>query len=81
MKEKNPRVWAAIEEFVENWTNDEFVSFVESLGKLVDELYSPKVNFDMMMRAQAIWERVIELEIGFWPDIREEELERHRKAV
>ncbi|KAJ7652030.1 heme oxygenase-like protein [Mycena polygramma] len=50
-----------VAQFVENWTSPEFVKFVDELADLVNATgVRPE-------RATEIWERVIELEKGFWP--------------
>jgi hypothetical protein len=47
------------------------------LAKLVDSVVLIKGDSDSQAyrRAKAIWDRVVELEIGFWPEA--EELKEH----
>ncbi|KAJ7037444.1 heme oxygenase-like protein [Mycena alexandri] len=47
--------------FVENWTSQEFVNFVDDLAELSN---ATDVGFE---RGTKIWERVVELEKEFWP--------------
>jgi hypothetical protein len=55
-----------VTQFVENWTSPEFVKFVDELADLANAMdVSTK-------RAAEIWERVVELEIDFWPSVGEE---------
>ncbi|EKM77401.1 hypothetical protein AGABI1DRAFT_130483 [Agaricus bisporus var. burnettii JB137-S8] len=56
----------AISSLAKNWSNNEFVEFVDKLAKLVDDLQI-QPGTDMWKRAEAIWLRVVELEVGFWP--------------
>ncbi|KAI0763028.1 heme oxygenase-like protein [Trametes elegans] len=56
----------AVRQLVENWTNPEFVKFVDTLADLVNELdITP--GSDAFIRAEEIWARVVELEEAFWP--------------
>ncbi|KAG8700821.1 hypothetical protein FRC09_005736 [Ceratobasidium sp. 395] len=55
-------------DFIENWTSKEFVKFVDSLEKLVD-LMEVQPGTDGWRRAEAVWDRVIELEVTFWPQV------------
>ncbi|KAI0642740.1 heme oxygenase-like protein [Trametes meyenii] len=56
----------AVRQLVENWTNPEFVQFVDTLGDLVDKL-SIAPGSSAFKRAEGIWARVVELEEAFWP--------------
>ncbi|KAJ7785674.1 heme oxygenase-like protein [Mycena metata] len=47
--------------FVENWTSQEFVKFIDDLAALAN---ATDVEFE---RGTKIWERVVELEKEFWP--------------
>jgi thiaminase len=58
---------AAVEKFATNWSTPEFGNFVEMLGGLVDSL-GVEPGTDSWARMEAIWTRVIELEVGFWPE-------------
>ncbi|KAL4268956.1 Thiaminase-2/PQQC domain-containing protein [Pleurotus pulmonarius] len=46
-----------------NWSSDAFTTFVDDIGKLVDEISTPELD----AKAEGIWRRVLELEIAFWP--------------
>ncbi|EIW55081.1 heme oxygenase-like protein [Trametes versicolor FP-101664 SS1] len=61
----------AVKELVENWTNPEFVRFVDVLGDLVNRL-SIAPGTPAFLRAEEIWARVVELEEAFWPVVGEE---------
>ena len=56
----------AINAFSENWTNDEFVEFVDNLRHIVDAMDITRGS-ESWAKACAAWDRVIELEIDFWP--------------
>ncbi|KAI0072927.1 heme oxygenase-like protein [Panus rudis PR-1116 ss-1] len=56
----------AIAELSENWSNPEFVAFVDELANLVNQL-DIKPGSETCTRAEEIWGRVIELEEAFWP--------------
>jgi hypothetical protein len=66
---------AAVEKFATNWSTPEFGNFVEMLGGLVDSL-GVEPGTDSWARMEAIWTRVVELEVGFWPEDGEEVLMR-----
>jgi thiaminase len=55
----------------DNWTNAEFVKFVDDLAALVNGL-AIEQGTEAWARAEEIWARVVELEIGFWPEEGEE---------
>ncbi|KAL5523437.1 hypothetical protein ACEPAG_7610 [Sanghuangporus baumii] len=61
----------AVREFASNWTNEEFVNFVDDLRSIVDCL-NIEVGSELWKRVQSVWDRVIELEIDFWPESLEE---------
>ena len=68
----------ALENFQDAWTNDEFVSFVNELAHIVDSLdISP--GSEAWTKAEMIWDRVVELEVGFWPRIGEDRLDGAKK--
>ncbi|KAL1741700.1 hypothetical protein HDZ31DRAFT_44860 [Schizophyllum fasciatum] len=60
-----------INDLSENWTCDEFIKFVDDLGSIVDEL-DIQPDSPQWRRAEGVWERTIELEASFWPDVGEE---------
>ncbi|KAF8156002.1 heme oxygenase-like protein [Crassisporium funariophilum] len=61
----------AVPRFAENWSSPEFEAFVKELADLVDSLgISPGTR--EWARAEEIWTRVVELEVGFWPNDEEE---------
>ncbi|KAH8116595.1 heme oxygenase-like protein, partial [Phellopilus nigrolimitatus] len=68
----------AINEFVGNWTNNEFIKFVDDCRVVVDSLGIERGS-ELWTRAEVIWDRVVELEIDFWPEIGEELLQNSRK--
>lgn len=57
---------SAILSFANNWSNKEFVQFVDELGAIVDELGGVP-GAEAWRNAERIWERVAELEELFWP--------------
>ncbi|KAJ3478186.1 hypothetical protein NLI96_g9935 [Meripilus lineatus] len=67
----------AVAWLVSNWTNPDFVVFVDTLGDIVDALEISPLS-DAGKRAEEIWARVLELEEAFWP-LGEDELTLLRK--
>ncbi|PPQ78608.1 hypothetical protein CVT25_010572 [Psilocybe cyanescens] len=61
----------AVREFSANWSSPEFAAFVKALANLVNKL-NIFPGTDAWRRAEAVWLRVVELEIGFWPEEGEE---------
>ncbi|PPR06783.1 hypothetical protein CVT24_011283 [Panaeolus cyanescens] len=57
--------------FSQNWSSTEFEVFVAELADLVDEL-GIVPNTKDWYAAEAVWSRVVELEVGFWPEKGEE---------
>ncbi|RDB29883.1 Bifunctional TENA2 protein [Hypsizygus marmoreus] len=62
----------ALLSLADNWSSPEFRRFVDDLAQVVDEVYRVLGN-DTWEAAEYIWDRVIELEEGFWPKEEEEE--------
>ncbi|KAK7462697.1 hypothetical protein VKT23_007285 [Stygiomarasmius scandens] len=67
----------AVTALAQNWSSPEFVQFVDALGDLADSFATskgiePDRNPEACKRAEEIWNRVVELEIGFWPEFGEE---------
>jgi thiaminase len=62
---------SAIRHFISNWTSKEFVEFVDDIALHVDNL-GIEPGTSAWQRAEDIWARVIELEVDFWPDPRED---------
>ncbi|KAF2272738.1 heme oxygenase-like protein [Westerdykella ornata] len=62
-------------EFIPNWTNDEFVEFVETLERIVNDGVREAVGGDqgkwedVMRRAEGVWRRVLDAEADFWPEV------------
>ncbi|CAE6403341.1 unnamed protein product [Rhizoctonia solani] len=54
--------------FITNWTSEAFKKFVDDLEKLVD-LLGIEPRSDSWRRAEATWNRVVELEKEFWPNV------------
>ncbi|KAI5117220.1 hypothetical protein M0805_008690 [Coniferiporia weirii] len=66
-----------VNEFAQNWTNDDFIKFVDELREIVDDLEVERGS-DLWERAEATWDRIIELETDFWPELGEERLSSSR---
>ncbi|PCH35352.1 heme oxygenase-like protein [Wolfiporia cocos MD-104 SS10] len=56
----------AVAALVSNWTNPEFLRFVNDLTELVNSL-GLEPGTSAWARAEATWMRVVELEEAFWP--------------
>ena len=61
----------AVASFAANWTNDEFVRFVNDLADAVDA-FNVQPGSPEWFRAEEILARVVELEEAFWPKEGEE---------
>lgn len=64
-----------VRKLVENWTSAEFEEFVDELERLVDDLgagFVGDAHADLVRKAQRVWDRVVELEKDFWPEVGEE---------
>lgn len=57
-----------LRKFIKNWTSSEFIQFVDDLKNLVD-IMDIQEGSESWRQAEAVWNRVIELEIAFWPDV------------
>ncbi|KAF8068785.1 heme oxygenase-like protein [Lyophyllum atratum] len=62
--------YSALRSFATNWSTPEFKVFVDDLALLVDDVYR-ELGSDAWTVAEGIWQRVLELEEGFWPDAEE----------
>ena len=62
-------------EFIPNWTNDEFIKFVNTLEGIVNDGVKKAVNDDrtkwdeVVSRAEPIWKALLDAEEAFWPDL------------
>ncbi|KAF1953145.1 heme oxygenase-like protein [Byssothecium circinans] len=63
-------------EFIPNWTNDEFIIFVDTLETLLNEGVSQAVADDKVMKAKVmgragrVWAKLLDAEEAFWPTAR-----------
>lgn len=57
-----------LKRLIKNWTSNEFVQFVDDLRTLVD-MMDIREGTESWKRAVAVWDRVVELETAFWPDV------------
>ncbi|KAF2854334.1 heme oxygenase-like protein [Plenodomus tracheiphilus IPT5] len=62
-------------ELIPNWSNRDFLMFVEQLERIVNEGVSEAVNRDdakwaeVKQRTDVIWQAVLDAEEAFWPDV------------
>ncbi|KAF1837890.1 heme oxygenase-like protein [Decorospora gaudefroyi] len=62
-------------EFIPNWSNRDFLMFVEQLERIVNEGVSKAVDRDdarwleVKNRADPIWRALLDAEEAFWPDV------------
>ncbi|KAF2637880.1 heme oxygenase-like protein [Massarina eburnea CBS 473.64] len=62
-------------EFIPNWTNDEFIKFVDTLEKLLNEGVAQAIARDealkegLVRRAEYVWENLLDAEEAFWPEV------------
>ncbi|KAF9530212.1 heme oxygenase-like protein [Crepidotus variabilis] len=59
----------AVKKFATNWSSPEFDSFVGSLADMINDI---KPGTAEWTRGEAVWQRVLELEVTFWPESGEE---------
>lgn len=57
------------EAFIPNWTSKEFGDFVDEIGELMDELYTREEGWRRTEVFKAVWEHVLSIEKGFWPNV------------
>ncbi|KAL1608078.1 hypothetical protein SLS60_003017 [Paraconiothyrium brasiliense] len=62
-------------EFIPNWTNDEFINFVETLEKILNDGVQGAMHGDggvgkqIEERAELVWKHLLDAEEAFWPSI------------
>jgi thiaminase len=62
-------------EFIPNWSDRDFLMFVEQLERIINEGVSTAVKGDeelwrqVKMRTEAVWRAVLDAEEVFWPDV------------
>jgi thiaminase len=62
-------------EFIPNWSNRDFLMFVEQLERVINEGVSTAVKGDdeawkqIKIRSEAVWNLVLDAEERFWPDV------------
>jgi hypothetical protein len=62
-------------EFIPNWSNRDFLMFVEQLERILNEGVSDAVGRDdgrwaeVKARADPIWRALLDAEEAFWPDV------------
>ncbi|KAL6706666.1 hypothetical protein ACN47E_005208 [Coniothyrium glycines] len=62
-------------EFIPNWSNRDFLMFVEQLERIINEGVSEAVGRDdekwkdVKKRTDSIWRAVLDAEDAFWPDV------------
>lgn len=75
-EEENADGGALRKEFIPNWSSDEFVAFVGTLGGIVDgavaglvEVHGEAVKAGLVGRAERVWRELVAAEAAFWPDV------------
>lgn len=62
-------------EFIPNWSNKNFMMFVETLERIINEGVGEAVGRDdkrwqeVKRRADAVWQATLDAEEAFWPDV------------
>ncbi|KAF2261079.1 heme oxygenase-like protein [Lojkania enalia] len=62
-------------EFIPNWTNDEFIQFVDTLEKILDEGVEAAtkenggLKKELVGRAEKMWKELLDAEEAFWPNV------------
>lgn len=63
-------------EFIPNWTNDEFIKFVETLEGIVNEGIENALSGhegyreEVIGRAERVWRELLNAEEAFWPEVK-----------
>lgn len=57
------------EALIPNWTSKEFEDFVDEIGELMDELYARDEGWRRAEVFKAVWEHILGIERGFWPNV------------
>ena len=61
--------------FAKNWSSPQFTTFVNNRASLINDL-GIKPGTETWVIAEQIWNRVVELEAEFWPNVGEEKTQR-----
>ncbi|KAF2680199.1 heme oxygenase-like protein [Lentithecium fluviatile CBS 122367] len=62
-------------EFIPNWTNEEFIKFVDTLEGILNDGVQQAIRSDeglekgVVQRAEKVWGRLLDAEEAFWPDV------------
>ncbi|KAJ4353665.1 uncharacterized protein N0V89_005395 [Didymosphaeria variabile] len=62
-------------EFIPNWTNDEFINFVDTLEKILNDGVQDAIRGDggvrkqIEERAEQVWQQLLDAEEAFWPRV------------
>lgn len=63
-------------EFIPNWTSDEFVHFVDELGRIIDDVVAEQIKIsgvqviaDLVQYFGDRWRELLEAEEKFWPAV------------
>lgn len=73
--EKDEDGGAMRKEFIPNWTNDEFIQFVNTLEGILNEGVEEAIGRDqekkeeVVQRAEKKWRDLLAAEAAFWPEI------------
>lgn len=59
-------------EFIPNWSSDEFAKFIDDLADITDELAAREGALKKIEVFKALWLHVLDIERGFWPDTEEQ---------
>lgn len=63
------------DEFIPNWSNDEFAAFVEQLAGIIDDTVHETlkvqggVKNSLIERTEKVWRELVAAETAFWPDL------------
>ncbi|ESK90230.1 transcription regulator [Moniliophthora roreri MCA 2997] len=57
----------AVASLARNWSNQNFIAFVDDLDGLVDSL-NIQPDTELWKECETIWEKIVEIEAAFWPE-------------
>jgi len=57
------------QDFIPNWTSDEFEKFVKDIADVTNALAEREKASKKIQVYKAVWQHVLELERGFWPKL------------
>ncbi len=64
---KSSAIGALHNDFIPNWTSQQFRNFVKNLASSTD-MWAEKADSGVVESSKELWSRLLELEARFWPE-------------